>query len=97
MPHSYLTLAVRTLRRRLGYTVVNAFGLTVGLACCALVAVFLDDERSFDTHHADADRIYRLIEVETTSRLSIIPFEQNFRSSAAEQRELATMLTILTG
>ena len=93
MLRAYLRLAVRTLRRRLGYTAVNALGLTVGLACCALAAVFLAYEHSFDTHHADADRIYRLIEVETTSRLSTIPFEQNFRSSAAEQRELATALT----
>jgi putative ABC transport system permease protein len=93
MLRAYLRLAVRTLRRRVGYTAVNALGLTVGLACCALVAVFLAYEHSFDTHHADADRIYRLIEVETTSRLSTIPFEQNFRSSAAEQRELATALT----
>ena len=92
MLRAYLTLAFRTLRRRFGYTATNALGLTVGLACVALVAVFLEYEHSYDTHHPDADRIYRLIEVETTQQLSTIPFEQNFRSSAAEQRELADAL-----
>ncbi|NBB73715.1 MAG: hypothetical protein GVY35_08560 [Bacteroidetes bacterium] len=61
MLRSYLTLAARTLRRRLGYTAVNTLGLTVGLACCALVAIFLQYELTYDAHHDDADRIYRLI------------------------------------
>ena len=39
MLRSSLTLALRTLRR-LGYTAVNVIGLTVRLACCALVTVF---------------------------------------------------------
>lgn len=61
MLRSYLRLAIRTLRRRLGYTAVNVIGLTVGLACCALVAVFLQYELTWDAHHEDADRIYRIV------------------------------------
>ena len=61
MFRSYLRLAARTLRRRLGYTAVNVLGLTVGLACCALVAIFLQYELTYDAHHENADRIYRLI------------------------------------
>ena len=37
MLRSYLRLPVRTLRRRKAFTLVNALGLTVGLACCVLV------------------------------------------------------------
>jgi putative ABC transport system permease protein len=51
MLRSYLRIALRTLRRRKNYTAVNVLGLTVGLACCALVAVFLQHELSWDTHH----------------------------------------------
>jgi putative ABC transport system permease protein len=61
MIRSYLRLAARTLRRRIGYTAVNALGLTVGLACCALVAVFLQYELTYDAHHKNAERIYRII------------------------------------
>ena len=53
MLRSYLHLAVRTLRRRNAFTLVNAVRLTVGLACCAFVAVFLQYELSYDSHHAE--------------------------------------------
>ena len=75
MFRSYLTLALRTLRRRLGYTAVNVIGLTVGLACCALVTVFLQYELSWDHHHADADRIYRILTDYWSSTYSTIPFQ----------------------
>ena len=92
MLRSYLRLAVRTLRRRKAFTLVNALGLTVGLACCALVSVFLQHELTVDTHHAGADRIYRLLSDFRSSTYSTISFERYWDSSPAEQRELATRL-----
>lgn len=94
MLRSYLTLALRTLRRRLGYTALNAFGLTVGLACAALVAVFLQHELNWDTHHEHADRIYRILSQYNDSEYSHIRFE-GFRDDtddAAEQRALTQRL-----
>ena len=93
MLRSYLRLTVRTLRRRKAFTFVNALGLTVGLACCALVAVFLQHELTVDAHHAEADRIYRLLSDFRSSTYSTISFERYWDSSPAEQRELATRLT----
>ena len=92
MLRSYLRLAIRTLRRRLGYTAVNVIGLTVGLACCALVAVFLQYELSWDTHHEDADRIYRILRDVRSSTYSTIPFEDYNGANAAQQRALAERL-----
>ena len=92
MFRSYLTLALRTLRRRLGYTAVNVIGLTVGLACCALVTVFLQYELSWDDHHADADRIYRILTDYRSSTYSTIPFQGYTSAGAAEQRSLAERL-----
>jgi putative ABC transport system permease protein len=94
MLRSYLRLAVRTLRRRLGYTAVNVIGLTVGLACCALVAVFLQYELTWDAHHEDADRIYRIV----TSRpsggklKSTIIFGEGYDMSGKGQRAYAEQL-----
>lgn len=88
----YLRLAVRTLRRRLGYTAVNAIGLTVGLACCALVAVFLQYELSWDTHHEDSDRIYRILRDYRSSTYSTIAFQDYWGADAATQRALAERL-----
>ena len=94
MLRSYLTLALRTLRRRTSYTAVNAVGLTVGLVCCALVAVFIQHELSWDTHHEGADRIYRILSQYNDSEYSHIRFE-GFRDDtddAAEQRSLTRRL-----
>jgi putative ABC transport system permease protein len=93
MLRSYLTLAVRTLRRHLGYTAVNVIGLTVGLACCAVVAVFLQYELSYDTHHEDADRTYRILRDYRSSTYSTLPFQGYYDADASMQRVLPQRLT----
>ena len=62
MLRTHLKLAVRTLRRHRGYTAINAIGLTLGLACLMIVALYLRHETSYDAHHDHAERIYRLIQ-----------------------------------
>ncbi len=63
MLKNYLKVAVRNLRRQRGYAAINVFGLAVGIACFVLIALYVRDELSFDRHHAQADRIYRMVEV----------------------------------
>jgi putative ABC transport system permease protein len=58
MLRNYLTIAVRMLRRHLGYTAINIVGLAVGMAACLLIGLYVGDELSYDTFHADADRIH---------------------------------------
>ncbi|HEX8531473.1 MAG TPA: ABC transporter permease, partial [Cytophagales bacterium] len=60
MLKNYLTIALRNLTRHKGYTFINVLGLTVGLACFLLIALYVKDELSYDRHHAHADRIYRV-------------------------------------
>ena len=94
MLRSYLRLAIRTFRCRLGYTTVNALGLTVGLMCCALVAVFVQHELSWDAHHAESDRIYRILSQYGSSEYAHIRFEgfNDGTDDAAEQRSLTQRL-----
>lgn len=63
MLRSYLTVALRTLRRNLGYTAINLVGLAVGLAACILIGLYARFELSYDTFHEKSDRIYRVDEV----------------------------------
>jgi putative ABC transport system permease protein len=63
MLRNYLTIAFRTLRRNLGYTVINLTGLAVGMAACLLIGLYVRFELSYDTFHAKSDRIYRVDEV----------------------------------
>jgi putative ABC transport system permease protein len=62
MLHNHLTIARRTLTRNKLYTVLNVAGLTFGLTCFLLIGLFLFDELTFDQHHSNAARIYRVIE-----------------------------------
>ena len=55
-----LTLALRSLRRRARYALTNGLGLTLGLACALLVALYLGHELRFDAFHPDAERVHRL-------------------------------------
>ncbi|MEZ0484609.1 ABC transporter permease [Fibrella aquatica] len=57
---NYLKTAVRSLRKQGGYSVINLFGLALGLACCLLIMLYVVDEWSFDRYHTKADRTYRL-------------------------------------
>ncbi len=57
MLRSYLRIALRTLRRRPGYTALNVLGLAVGFACCLLIGLYVEDELSYDRFHADAEAL----------------------------------------
>ena len=59
MFRNYLKVALRYLANHKGYTVINALGLSVGVACCLLIMLFVKSEWSFDRFHSKSDRIYR--------------------------------------
>ena len=61
MLRNYLKIALRNLRKYLGYTSINLIGLAVGIACSLLILLYVQDELSFDRFHEKADRIYRLV------------------------------------
>ncbi|HTE31557.1 MAG TPA: ABC transporter permease, partial [Chryseolinea sp.] len=60
MIRNYITIAIRSMMRNKRYTFINIAGLSVGVACCLLLALYIRDELSYDRHHKDADRIYRI-------------------------------------
>jgi putative ABC transport system permease protein len=60
MLRNYLAIALRTLRKQPGYTLINVGGLGLGLACCFLIVLFIQHELSYDAFHEKGDRIVRL-------------------------------------
>lgn len=60
MLRNYFKIALRNLRKHVGFTAINIFGLAVGLACCLLITLYVVDELSYDRFHAKADRIFRI-------------------------------------
>ena len=61
MIRNYLIIALRNISRHPGYTAINIIGLAVGMACCALIALYITDELSVDAFHEKGDRIYRIV------------------------------------
>lgn len=60
MYKNYLKIALRTIRKHKGYAFINITGLAVGIACCLLIVLFIQNELSYDHFHEHADRIYRV-------------------------------------
>jgi len=56
----YLRLAMRRMIKHKGYSLINVLALTVGIAACGLVLLYVIFETSIDTYHKDVDRIYRV-------------------------------------
>ena len=54
-------IAFRHLFKRKFYSSINIFGLALGIAACLLIGLFIRNELSYDRHHENADRIYRVI------------------------------------
>ena len=60
MLRSYIHVALRNLKRNLGFTVLNLLGLSLGLIVVLLIMFYVVDEWSFDRYNVKADRIYRI-------------------------------------
>ena len=60
MVANYIRIAIRHLQRRKGYALINIMGLAIGMACCLLIALYVVQERSYDRHHENADRVVRI-------------------------------------
>jgi len=57
---NYFKVSIRNLLRNKGYSIINIVGLAVGMACCALIMLWVMDELSYDRYHENADNIYRV-------------------------------------
>lgn len=56
-----LKIALRNLWKNKSYTLINVLGLSIGMACCILIFVFISFQLSFDKGYTNNGRIYRLV------------------------------------
>lgn len=61
MIRHYLTIAVRNILKHKVFSLINVFGLALGITCCLLIWVYVHHELRFDQFHAQADRIARVV------------------------------------
>ncbi|NOR14128.1 MAG: FtsX-like permease family protein, partial [Candidatus Aminicenantes bacterium] len=62
MLQNYFKITLRNIRRHKVFSFINIAGLAIGIACCLLLLLWVQDELSFDRFHVNTDSIYRVIE-----------------------------------
>src|SRR5258708_7149056 len=60
MFRNYFKVAIRNLVRNKLYSIVNIAGLSIGIACCILIGLYIFNELSYDRFNKNADRIVRV-------------------------------------
>lgn len=61
MVRNYLITAFRNLLRNPVYTLINIFGLSIGITCSLLIMIYIRHEFSYDKFHTKKDRLYRVV------------------------------------
>lgn len=61
MLKNYFKIAWRNLIKTKAFAVINITGLTIGLTCCLLIALYIQNEVSFDKFQKNGDCIARVI------------------------------------
>ena len=60
MIRNYIITTRRIIQRSPIYFGINLVGLSIGIICCVLIALFVQHELSYDQFHSRKDRLYRV-------------------------------------
>src|SRR3569623_3745464 len=60
MLKNYLVIALRNLVRRKAFSLLNIFGLAIGMACSILIFLWVQDETSYDKFNTNANSVFRI-------------------------------------
>jgi len=94
---NYLKIALRNIRRYKTFSLTNIIGLAIGMACCIMIFLYVQDELSYDSFHANSDHIYRLLaQSKSVSETNLIapigaPIAEIFSNALPEIRKAARL------
>lgn len=91
---SYLKIAYRSFIRTRLYSFINVLGLTLGITCCSLLALYILNELDFDKNFREGDQIGRLVyenheNAESVRFFGIVPgqFAVDLKDNYAEVKD----------
>ncbi len=61
MFNNYFKVSIRNILRNKTFSLLNISGLSVGIASCILILIYVNNELSYDTYNSNYDRTYRVI------------------------------------
>jgi len=57
---NYLLIAIRVVLKNRVFSFINVLGLSTGIACCVLIALYVQDEVSFEKGFSEHEKIFRI-------------------------------------
>ena len=60
MLNNFFKITIRNIRKHNVYSVINVFGLALGISICILIYLYVGNEWSYDKFHKNKDRLYRI-------------------------------------
>jgi putative ABC transport system permease protein len=60
MWENYFKVAIRNLYRHKGFSLINIFGLAIGITGCLCIGLFVWDEMQYDKFVKEGDQVYRI-------------------------------------
>ncbi len=93
----YVKIALRSLVRSKGYSLINIGGLSVGMTVAILIGLWIYDEVSFNTYHKNYDRIAQVLQQGVvndevfTSEYMPIPVGKELLSTYSQDFEYVVM------
>jgi putative ABC transport system permease protein len=61
---NYVKIAIRNILRYKTLSFIKIFGLSIGIAACIFIYLFVADELSFDSFHRNGDRLFRFVQIQ---------------------------------
>lgn len=73
MLKNYFKIAFRNIIRHKAFSFINIVGLSIGMACSIMILLWVQDERSYDRFHTNANQIYRVLASAGDFRAAVNP------------------------
>jgi putative ABC transport system permease protein len=61
MLKNLIRYSIRSFKRQRSYIVINILGLSIGIACSLLIALFVINEAGYDRYNVNRERIFRIV------------------------------------
>ena len=61
MLNNLIKYSIRSFKRQRAYVIINILGLSIGIACSLLIALYVINEASYDKFNVKKERIFRVI------------------------------------
>jgi putative ABC transport system permease protein len=59
---NYMRITFRNLKKHKFYSFINITGLAIGIACCIIIFLWVQNELGYDRFHENAEELYRIVQ-----------------------------------